>query len=132
MTIKDNIIQADEGKVLVRKSDGFACGKEVTLGYVYFVDGKKLAEPYQEKADDFEEVYELYCNDYTPFYVSNLNYSDIKSEVVKLHYSYDDQIAIMLNYLEEPENEVFKNKYEEMQEWREIAAEVARKYSTSK
>lgn len=49
-------IIADEGKVFKRKSDGFIYGKEIYLGYTYYIGGKKLDEPHLEVVEDFEEI----------------------------------------------------------------------------
>ena len=51
-----NHIIADEGKVFQRKSDGFIYGKEIFLGYTYYIGGKKLDEPHLEVVEDFEEI----------------------------------------------------------------------------
>ena len=45
-------IKADEGKVLRRISDQMIFGKEVTLGYTYYIDGKLLDIPIIETVDD--------------------------------------------------------------------------------
>ena len=49
-------IHADEGKQLVRKSDGQIAGDSVTLGYNYYEAGIPLSEPHLETPDDYEEV----------------------------------------------------------------------------
>ena len=49
-------IIADEGKIFQRKSDGFIYGKEIYLGYTYYIGGKKLAEPHLDVIEDFEEI----------------------------------------------------------------------------
>lgn len=59
MTIDSNNpkhIIADEGKKIVRKSDGLNYGKEVYLGYTYYIGGQKLNEPHLEVVDDMIEV----------------------------------------------------------------------------
>ena len=48
-------IHADEGKQLVRKSDGHIAGESVTLGYNYYEAGIPLSEPHLETPDDYEE-----------------------------------------------------------------------------
>ena len=49
-------IIAEDGKILKRKSDGLEVGKELYIGYTYYLNGEKLAIPYKEKQDDYEEV----------------------------------------------------------------------------
>ena len=47
---------ADEGKVLVRKSDGYIVGKEHSLGYDYYEANVPLSHPHAFTKDDFEEI----------------------------------------------------------------------------
>ena len=49
-------IHADEGKLLIRKSDGHIAGESVTLGYNYYEAGIPLSEPHLETPDDYEEI----------------------------------------------------------------------------
>ena len=58
MKVKDNVIYAESGMIFRRKSDLQFCGKEYWLGYLYYLNGKKLDEPILEKPEDFEEVSE--------------------------------------------------------------------------
>ena len=52
----DKIIKASEGKVFRRKSDGFISGREIYLGYMYYIGGKKLDEPLMALPEHFEEI----------------------------------------------------------------------------
>lgn len=54
----ENIITASEGKVFRRKSDGVIFGKEINLGYTYYIDGHKLETPHLETREDFEQINE--------------------------------------------------------------------------
>lgn len=49
-------IVAEEGKLLVRKSDGWVAGERFTLGYDYYEAGVGLAEPRLATPEDFEEI----------------------------------------------------------------------------
>lgn len=49
-------LTASVGKVLRRKEDGTLYGDIVTLGYSWYVNGKRLDEPHLDVPDDFEEV----------------------------------------------------------------------------
>lgn len=49
-------ITAQEGKVFRRKSDGMVFGNEITLGYTYYLGGKRLEEPLLELPEHFEEI----------------------------------------------------------------------------
>lgn len=50
------ILEAEEGMLLRRKSDGWVIGDHYPLGYNYYEAGINLAEPKFEKPDDFEEI----------------------------------------------------------------------------
>lgn len=50
------IIRADEGKLLVRKSDGWIAGEQVSLGYNYYEAGVALSNPRLEEPEDYEEI----------------------------------------------------------------------------
>ena len=54
--MEDRIIKASEGTVFRRISDGFIFGKEIHLGYAYYLSGKKLEEPLLELPEHFEEI----------------------------------------------------------------------------
>ena len=54
--ITRTIIEAEDGKVLVRKSDGWIAGKSYPLGYIYYEAGGPLAEKKLETPDDYEEI----------------------------------------------------------------------------
>lgn len=49
-------IVAEEGKLLVRKSDGMIAGDRVTLGYDYYDAGVALSNPRLMTPDDYEEI----------------------------------------------------------------------------
>lgn len=63
MKIDGKRITADEGKTLRRKKDGFYVGRDVVLGYTYYIGGEKLDEPHLEVSEDYEEVDELISDD---------------------------------------------------------------------
>lgn len=49
-------IMAEDGKVLQRKSDGAVVGREIWLGYTYYLGGEKLDEPLLELPEHFREI----------------------------------------------------------------------------
>ena len=49
-------LTAGEGKVLQRISDNVIFGKEVWLGYAYYLGGKLLAEPLWELPEHYREI----------------------------------------------------------------------------
>lgn len=54
--ITRTIIEAEDGKVLVRKSDGWIAGTSYPLSYNYYEAGVPLAEKKLETPDDYEEI----------------------------------------------------------------------------
>lgn len=54
--ITRTIIKAEEGKLLVRKSDGWVAGERVSLGYNYYEAGVALSKPHLEVPDDYMEI----------------------------------------------------------------------------
>lgn len=55
--IKDlTVVKASDGKVLRRVGTDDIFGSEVVLGYSYYTNGEKLAEPHADQVEDFEEV----------------------------------------------------------------------------
>ena len=56
INITKTIIEAEEGKLLRRKSDGWIAGKSYPLGYNYYEAGIPLAEKKLETPDDYEEI----------------------------------------------------------------------------
>ena len=121
---------ADKGKVLYCTFLESVYGKEVSLGNIYYdKNGILLKEPYLLEMKDFEEINEgdaeLYNNIIKPL-IFNASYADIKTAIIKLKYSNDDQIALMLNYQDDPEK--YYEAYNEMQNWRDKASKLAKKY----
>lgn len=56
------------------------------------------------------------------------NYSKLIEEIIKLKYSDSEVIARLNNYISEPNNSKYKSEYEELQSWRKIAKEYAKKH----
>lgn len=56
MIINNNHIIADDGKVFHRIADGTIYGREIYLGYSYYINGVKLDEPHLDTPEDFEEI----------------------------------------------------------------------------
>lgn len=56
MKIDNNIITAEDGKVLKRISDGILFGKSISLGYTYYINNVLLDTPKLEKPEDYEEI----------------------------------------------------------------------------
>lgn len=118
---------ADKGKVLYCTFLESVYGKEISLGNIYYdKNGILLKEPYLLEMKDFREIDESdieLCENIKPF---NASYADIKTAIIKLKYSNDDQIALILNYQDDPEK--YYEAYNEMQNWRDKASKLAKKY----
>ena len=54
--LNNNHILAEEGKVFRRISDGQLFGREIYLGYAYYIAGELLAEPLLELPEHYEEI----------------------------------------------------------------------------
>lgn len=63
MKIDGNYVQAEEGKLLVRISDGYEAGKEIYLGKTWYLGGKKLDEPIDELPEHYMEIDDPYKYD---------------------------------------------------------------------
>lgn len=51
-----NHLIAEDGKVLRRISDESIAGREIWLGYTYYLNGEKLPTPFEELPEHYEEV----------------------------------------------------------------------------
>lgn len=63
MRIEGNHLEAEEGKMLVRISDGYEAGKEIHLGKTWYIGGKKLDMPLDEQPEHYMEVDDPYKYD---------------------------------------------------------------------
>ena len=123
MIKEDDIIKADPSKILVYIPEELVWGKTARLATY---KGHQLQE------EDFAEIEEddVVEIDGTSYVFCGWEYNDVVEFIIKLHYSYDSQFAIILNYQQDPETG--KEDYDEMQNWRDFAKEVARKYIKTK
>lgn len=115
---EDIIIKANSGCVLVYIPENIVWGKAARLS---MYKGEILKE------EDFAEIKEdeVIEIDGANYIFYSWTYSDIVEFIIKLHYTYDAQIATILNYQKDPEK--YQEKYTEMQSWRNYAKEVASK-----
>lgn len=56
MKLENNILYAEENHVLIRKSDKTNYGKQIYLGYSYYINGELLSTPHLDTINDFEEI----------------------------------------------------------------------------
>ena len=122
-------MRPDEGKALYCTWNNRIHTEEVGLGHIHYRYGPKpLDTPYLLTEKDYEDVDPIGENeiilDGVRYEVESKEYAYLKAFVVKLRYSNDDQIALMLNYQENPE--AYREAYEEMQAWRDKAGFVAK------
>ena len=85
MIVKDNVITADEGKVLRRISDRQEFDKELHLGYTRYLYGELLDEPLYELPEHYEEVDEP---------IESISGDDIEDAVFKLLNDVDDEPTV--------------------------------------
>ena len=95
MKISGNKLISENGKELMRKADGAFFGNELTLAYTYYIGGIKLDTPHLELPSDYIDVYIINVED-TDYPVESYEYGYLKAYIIKLKYSNDDQIAIIL------------------------------------
>jgi hypothetical protein len=68
--LKNNRIQAKEGKTFRRISDGFIAGNTLCLGKTYYLAGKLLDEPIDELPEHYEEVDQVVIDEERPLVAS--------------------------------------------------------------
>ena len=110
-----NIVYADPGKYLIGNHK---------VGYQF---PGELSE-FEEKDVDINIVKKgnryVYNNGLFGVRIAkNASYSDIKAMLVKIRYSNDDQIAIIIN---RDDSEEGKIKFQQMQAWREWCGKLAK------
>jgi hypothetical protein len=65
--VKNNtIIQAGNGKVFRRISDGFIAGNSIHLGKTFYMGGRKLDKPITELPEHYEEIDEVIIDEEHP------------------------------------------------------------------
>ena len=126
MKIEGSKIIAEEGFKLIRKSDLTIIGSSVTLGTIYYLGGKRLEVPIEEKPEDYMEVLNPIVLGREVISVEDTN--SIVSQIVKLKYTLEEQMAILLNYTSHPENPEYLREFREMEEWRELAKRKAKEF----
>ena len=128
MIIDGNKITADEGKLLLRKADNLLFGKELTLGYTWYINGERVNPPHLEVPEDYRDSDYIEV-DSANYPVTSFDYAYLVDKIVKIKYSPEDQIAILCNIDLDPDNENYIQRYNDMQEWRIKAKEIAKQYS---
>ena len=121
----ENIIVAEKGKVLFYKPEQKVWGKSARLADYkgHILEESDFEEVDISNADGFAVI------DGLEFDFRNKSYAYIKTTIIKIRYSNDDQIALMLNHEKSPQD--YAEAYAAMQQWRDYAAEVANQLTMS-
>lgn len=117
MYIQRDKVYSDAGKYLVKGN---------RVAYEFPGDGTDVQEV-EDTLDGFTKVGSMvtWSNGYRAIkLIENGTYDDYKTKMIKVRYSNDDQIAIMLNKDSRDEEDALA--YQKMQEWREYAAKIAK------
>ena len=118
MFTKGNKVYADAGKYLVSK-DRRIIALNIT-GSINDYDEEELNSPLDIEIKDGLIYYQnrkLICSP------EIMDYAGIKTKMIKLRYSNDDQLALMLNKDNSEEDKMY---YDKMQEWREFSGHIAK------
>lgn len=108
-------ILAEEGKVLLRISDGQLFGNEIYLGYTYYIAGEKLEEPFLELPEHYEEIDDpaeetILIDEDTPLEDTNIEETEIiedqptdieqkKRITVADYHKLEKQVAILMRMI---------------------------------
>lgn len=137
MIVLGKEIYADEGNVLIRKEDNLVLGEKATLGYTYMIRGKVLDERHLEVPDDYTEIEASELDNRIEIYgmywpvEEDADFAVLKDMLVKVKYSIEDQMSIMCNISLHPEDATYKKRYNEMQDWRQLADRTAKDWIRS-
>ena len=116
MYIKNNVVYADAGNILISKT---------AIGYSLIADMANIQEQQVNLQDmKLEGEFLKYSDGLIVQRYKNLDYAGWKADVIKWRYTIDDQMAIILNKDESAETLL---EYNRMQEWRDWAGALANK-----
>ena len=116
MYIKNNVVYADAGNILISKT---------AIGYSLIANIANIQEQQVNLQDmKLEGEFLKYSDGLVVQRYKNLNYAGWKADIIKWRYTIDDQMAIILNKDESAEALI---EYNKMQEWRDWAGTLANK-----
>ena len=116
MYIKNNVVYADAGNILISKT---------AIGYSLIADMANIQEQQLNLQDmKLEGEFLKYSDGLVVQRYKNLDYAGWKADIIKWRYTIDDQMAIILNKDESAETLL---EYNRMQEWRDWAGALANK-----
>lgn len=89
-----------EGMALMRKSDGMVVDDELTLGYIYYLNGEKLSEPHLEVPEDYVEIIKPTEEEEEPIDYEGLELLErAKEEKIKAITTYDKSQSVNAFYV---------------------------------
>lgn len=97
--LNTNHILAEEGMVFKRKSDGLMFGRELWLGYTYYLGGELLQEPLLELPEHYEEVPD-------PYYYQGLERFEIDQLVHDGVIRFDEELQKYVEVPIDPETDI--------------------------
>lgn len=121
MKIFDNKIIPENGNCLKIKPTGEIVDSVYLGNYVIEQNGVKIR--IEVSPNDVIEVYPLYIDNDLVF-VENKSYDKLVSELIRLKYSIDDEIALHSNSLIKDNSK----QLEDYQNWRKKCKEIAKDY----
>jgi hypothetical protein len=77
----------------------------------------------EENTDQYKYIYKYICM--KPY---EYEYKNLVSFIICMKYSSNDETAILMNYMFEPNNEKYIKEYNELQSWRLFAKNYAKKH----
>jgi len=98
MIIEGNHIYAEGDKYLRRILDKIVVGRSYALGYIYYLDGKKLPEPKLEVPGDFEEASDEEIKE-----ERDVRYPNVVEKYIREKYTVSDELAIQRQRDTKPE-----------------------------
>lgn len=113
MKVQGNIIQAEDGYVLFRRTTGENMGKTVYMGTkdvpLDFAEGKVV---------DVGDLSYMMTNE-------SMTYDELATALIRMKYTLDEELALSANFRNDPEK--YKSEDVAFQSWRLLCKEAARK-----
>ena len=110
---------------LFRQYEGFdyPSTETRTINYIPYV-----YVPINIEEFSLEDGQKLYRWEYVELKSYDYNYKGLIKVLVWRKYDISDTIAIMLNYMSDPENEDYKKEFEDLQSWRKYVKSFAKSH----
>lgn len=126
MIVSNNIIKAEQGNALLRKSDNTVFSSEISLGISYYKGDTYIPEGIQEYPEDYIEVINVTINNESVSVTPVETEEELISALIHYKYPINEEIALINNYIITPD--AYLNKYSEYQKWRTQCKEAAAEY----